>query len=189
MWAASNLPPNRWDKFILTTTYLQMCIATKSLNNITPFEAYHGHRPDISHLREIGCRAFVLILNKHNPKIFQCSEEHVMIGYRKNSKTYRCYHRGTHKVIKSYHVRFIESKDKCEVPFRPGVTQGLDDESIDPQDTVPIAPNQPSLNPTPNPNLGILTAPPIQTASPTASTSTIPPVPPTSTLSHIQRSS
>jgi hypothetical protein len=153
MRAASNLPPNRWDEFILTATYLRMRIATKSLNNITPYEAYHGHRPDISHLREIGCRAFVLILNKHNPKIFQRSEEHVMIGYGKNSKTYRCYHRGTHKVVESYHVKFIESKDECEVPFRPGVTQGLDDESADPQDTVsitPIAPNQPSLNPTCN---------------------------------------
>jgi hypothetical protein len=87
-------------------------------------------------------------------------------------------------------VTFIESKDECEVPFRPGVTQGLDDESIDPWDPVSVAPSQAtksSLNPTPNPNLGISTAPPIQT--PTTLTSTIPPIPPTFSSSHIQRSS
>jgi|SRR5882762_7122033 len=107
-----------------------MCVPTKSLDNITPYEAYCSHKPDISHLCEIGCRAFVLILNKHNPKIYQRSEEHVLIGYGKDSKTYWCYHRAIHKVVESYHVVFIESKDKGEVAFRPGVTQGLDDETI-----------------------------------------------------------
>lgn len=126
-----------------------MCITTKSLNNITPYEVYHQQKPDISHLREIGCRAFVLILNKHNPKIFQRSEEHILIGYGKDSKTYRCYHRPMHKVIESYHVTFIESKDKYEIPFRPGVTQGLDDESIQPLPTFPLPPALPSQVSTP----------------------------------------
>jgi hypothetical protein len=47
----------------------------ENLNNIMPYEAYTGHKPDVSHLREIGCRAFVLIQNKHNPKVFERSEE------------------------------------------------------------------------------------------------------------------
>jgi hypothetical protein len=59
-----------------------------------------------------------------------------LIGYGKDSKTYRCYHRASHKVVESYHVVFIESKDELEVPFRPGVTQGLDDES----DPCPLPP-------------------------------------------------
>ena len=55
MQAASKLPSNWWDEFILTTTYLCMCITTKTLHNITPYEAYHHCKPDISHLHEIGC--------------------------------------------------------------------------------------------------------------------------------------
>src|SRR5882762_1424188 len=154
MRAAAQLPPNRWDEFILTATYLRMRVATKSLNNITPFEAYHRRKPNISHLREIGCRAFVLILNKHNPKIFQRSKEHVLIGYGKDSKTYRCYHRASHKVVESYHVVFIESKDECKVSFRPGVTQGLDKDSILPE-PLPIPPPAPSINPNPNPGVAL----------------------------------
>jgi hypothetical protein len=108
---------------------------------------------------------------------------------------YRCYHRATHKVLESYHVAFIESKDKCEVPFRPGVTQGLDDESINPWDPVSVAPNlptEPNLNSTPNPTPGVPITPPIppiHTTSPTASTSTTPPIPLAFTSSHVQRSS
>lgn len=107
-------------------------------------------------------------------------EEHVLIGYGKDSKTYCCYHRATYKVV--------ESKDKCEVPFRPGITQGLDEESIEPQDPVPIVPSQPTET-TPNPNVGASTTSPIHTTPPTASTSTMPQIPPTSTSSHIQCSS
>jgi len=154
MRIAASLPPNRWDEFIITANYLHMLVPTKSLNNKTPFEAYHQRKPDVSHLREIGCRAFVLILNKHNPKVFQRSEECVLIGYGKDSKSYRCYHRATHKVFESYHVVFIESKDDCEAPFRPGVTQGMDDDE----------PTSSNATPAPNPILG---SPPVTLPSPT----------------------
>lgn len=143
------MPQNRWDEFIITANYLRRFVATKSLNNITPYEAYTRHKPDVSHLREIGCQAFVLIRDKHNPGVFERSEECVLIGYEKDSKSYRCYHQAMHKVIESYHVVFIESKDDREVPFRPGVTQGLDEEST----------QIPHTNSDPNPNLRISTTP------------------------------
>jgi len=54
MRAYTGLPPNRWDEFILTANYLHMRVPTKSLNNKTPYEAYYRHKPDLTHLREIG---------------------------------------------------------------------------------------------------------------------------------------
>jgi hypothetical protein len=80
-----------------------------SQENHTPFEHWYGHKPDLSHLCEIGCRAFVLIQNRHNPKVYSCLVECVLIGYSLDSKAYRCYHRTSHKVFVSYHVSFIES--------------------------------------------------------------------------------
>jgi hypothetical protein len=156
MRSFAGLPPNRRDKFIVTANYLRRFVTTKTLNNITPYEAYSSHKPDVSHLHEIGCRAFVLIQNKHNPKVFERSEECVLIGYRKDSKSYRCYHRATHKVIESYHVVFIESKDDREMPFRPGVTQGLDEESIQ----IPLT----SPDPIPNLHTSTPTSQPINPA-------------------------
>ena len=104
-------PPNMWDEFYLTASHLQNKTTTRSLNGTTPWEMWHDRKPDYSYMREIGCRVFVLIQNKHNPKVYDRSLECVLIGYDKNSKTYRCYHRETNRVISSYHVRFLESHD------------------------------------------------------------------------------
>ncbi|KAF9219156.1 hypothetical protein BS17DRAFT_682894, partial [Gyrodon lividus] len=58
-----DLPPNHWDKFVLTTCYLSNCVLIKSLPGSTSFEAWHGHKPDLRHLCEIGSCTFVLIQN------------------------------------------------------------------------------------------------------------------------------
>ena len=109
----ADCPPNLWDEFYLTASYLDERTPTASLKDgITPYEAYYNRRPDYSHLREIGCRAFVLILSRHNPKIYDRSIECVLIGYDFNSKTYRCYDKTSKKIYSSYHVRFIESHDQ-----------------------------------------------------------------------------
>ncbi len=86
----------------------------------TPFELLRGRKPDLSHLQEIGARAFVLHpgdARKMEPR----SEECILIGYGRNSKTYRCYHRRTHRVVESFHVKFIERKDADESNLKPGV--------------------------------------------------------------------
>jgi hypothetical protein len=144
----AGLPPNQWDEFILTAAYLRIRVPTKSLKGITPLEAYSGVKPNVGHLREIGSRAFILILNKHNPKVYQRSEECVLIGYSKDSKSYRVYHRASHKVFESFHVVFIESKDDTERPFRPGVTQGLGDDDPLPAESI-LAPTAPLASNTP----------------------------------------
>jgi len=108
----ADCPPNLWDEFYLTASYLDERTPTASLKDgITPYEAYYNRRPDYSRLREIGCRAFVLILSRHNLKIYDRSIECVLIGYDFNSKMYRCYNKTTKQIYSSYHVRFIESHD------------------------------------------------------------------------------
>jgi hypothetical protein len=107
----ANLPPFLWDELYLTASHLHAKTATRSLKGKTPWELWHGRTPDYSYLREIGCRAFVLILNKHNPKIYERSVECVFIGYDAASKSYRCYNRTTRQVYSSYHVCFLESHD------------------------------------------------------------------------------
>jgi hypothetical protein len=149
MRAYTELPPNCWDEFILTANYLCMHVP---LNDKTPYEAYYCHKPNLTHLWEISSQAFVLTPNKHKPKVFQHSEECVLIVYGKDLKSYWCYHRTTHKVVESFHVVFIESKDDCKAPFQPGVIQELNDESTQ-QPEPPLTP----MNPNPDPNLKVST--------------------------------
>jgi hypothetical protein len=63
-------------------------------------------------LHEIGCKAFVLILDKNNPKIYACSFECILISYSPESKVYRLYHCPLHKVV---HVKFVERFNEGEV--------------------------------------------------------------------------
>ena len=63
--------PYLWDEFYLSAAHLHSKTLTCSLpGGITPWEKYHGRKPDYSYMHEIGCHVFVLIQNKHNPKVF-----------------------------------------------------------------------------------------------------------------------
>ena len=61
MMSENKFPPTLWGECICTAAYLKDRTPTRMLKDKTPYEAYYGQQPDISHLREIGCRAFMLI--------------------------------------------------------------------------------------------------------------------------------
>ena len=90
------------------------------------------HPPDYTYMQEIGCCAFVLILNQHNPKINAQSIECILIGYMQNSKAYRCYDPRTQKVYETYHVQFIEHHN---TPPTPALIESL----------VPVTPTAPAM--------------------------------------------
>jgi hypothetical protein len=56
--------PKIWGECFLTSAYIKDRMPTQSLKNMTHFEAYYGRKPDIAHLREIGCKAFVLVQSR-----------------------------------------------------------------------------------------------------------------------------
>lgn len=142
MRSAANVPANQWDEFVKTAAYLSERLPTRAQKDKTPYEAWYNRKPDLSHLREIGCLAFVLVQNRHNPKIYDRSIECVLIGYSENSKAYRCYHRTSKKVLTSFNVVFIESKDEISRPLHPGLV--LEGEKADPEPAKP--PFKPSDN-------------------------------------------
>jgi transposase InsO family protein len=102
---------NMWDEFILTASYLSTLTASKASGGRTPYELWFGTPPSLSHLHEIGCRAFVFVQGAH-PKIAARSVEGVLIGYASNAKAYRCWFRDSGRIIDSFHVSFIEHLDQ-----------------------------------------------------------------------------
>jgi hypothetical protein len=130
MRSDAGLPPNLWAECALAAFYLAQRTPTRALQGMTPYEAFYGKKPRISHLREYGCRAFVLIQNKANPKIYVRSEECVLVGYSTNSKAYRCWNRKTKCIITSYNVTFIESQDATQRPPPTNLlTEEMDEEN------------------------------------------------------------
>ncbi len=136
--AECKAPAYLWDYFVETAGYVAQRQPTTYQNKMTPYEAWYGIKPDLSHLREVGCKAFVLIQNKHNPKIYDRSLECQLIGYSNNSKAYICYNQQTHRIVTSYHVQFIESHQTQATPLQPGRIVNAESDNEDDDNKMPV---------------------------------------------------
>jgi hypothetical protein len=131
MRSACNAPASMWDEFCAIAAYLTNLTASSSLRGKTPFEMWFGTIPSLSHLREIGCKAFALVLT-HNPKILQCSVPCILIGYAPNAKAYRLWNPASGRIFNSFHVTFVEHLDAIPSDLLPGTFLNVDDHSIPP---------------------------------------------------------
>lgn len=64
MLKAAQLPNEFWAEAINTACYLQNHSYTSALDNTTPIELWTGYKPNLSHLRTFGCKAFSYISNE-----------------------------------------------------------------------------------------------------------------------------
>jgi hypothetical protein len=78
----------------VTTFYILNRSPTKALKRMTPYEAWHGRKPAVPHLRVFGCLAFTKELG-HIGKLDDRSTLGVFIGYAEGSKVYRILDPGT----------------------------------------------------------------------------------------------
>ena len=125
MRLACNAPAHLWDEFCATAAYLTNLTMSSSANGTTPHEKWFGTVPSLSHLCEIGCRAFSLI-QTHNPKLFHRSTPCTLIGYAPHSKAYRLWDNTTGAIFNSFHVTFVEHLDALPSDLLPGTTVTLD---------------------------------------------------------------
>lgn len=102
------LPNQYWAEAIATLVYLLNLSPTKVVKNCTPYEAWRGIKPIVSHLRIFGCIAFTLIPSQHHQNLDSKVEKCIFIGYSTKSKAYKLYNPITLKVIVSRDVVFNE---------------------------------------------------------------------------------
>ncbi|WVZ87756.1 hypothetical protein U9M48_034345 [Paspalum notatum var. saurae] len=103
------MPAVFWGEAVATAVYILNRSPTKALNGKTPYEAWHGRKPAVSHLRVFGCLAFVKELG-HIGKLDDRSTPGVFIGYAEGSKAYRILDPGTRRVRTSRDVVFDEGR-------------------------------------------------------------------------------
>jgi hypothetical protein len=92
---------------VVTAVYILNRSPTKALNNRTSYEAWHGHKPVVSHLRVFGCLVFGTELG-HIGKLDDRSTSGVFIGYADGSKAYRILDPRTQHVRTTHNVVFDE---------------------------------------------------------------------------------
>ena len=61
----AKLPKKYWAEAISTAAYIRNRLPTRSLEEgITSFEKWHGHKPNINHIRVFGCMAYAHVADK-----------------------------------------------------------------------------------------------------------------------------
>jgi hypothetical protein len=81
------MPSVFWGDVVVTAVYMLNRSPTKALNGMTPYEAWHGRKPVVSHLRVFDCLTFGKELG-HIGKLDDRSTPGVFIGYAEGSKAY-----------------------------------------------------------------------------------------------------
>jgi hypothetical protein len=125
------MPAVFWGEAVVTAVYILNRSPTKALNGMTPYEAWHGRKPAVSHLWVFGCLTFTKELG-HISKLDDRSTSRVFIGYAQGSKAYRILDPGTQRVRTAHDVVFDEGRgwvwDKA---VDDGTTSTYDDFTIE----------------------------------------------------------
>ncbi|MCO5571578.1 hypothetical protein L7F22_025322 [Adiantum nelumboides] len=109
MLAHASLPRSYWAEACNTAVYIQNCSPTHALQDMTPFQAYYGRKPTVSHFRVFGCLAFVHIPKEKRQKLDFKSRKLLFLGYSAESDAYRLYDPDTRTTTVSRDVVFDES--------------------------------------------------------------------------------
>jgi transposase InsO family protein len=88
---ARGVPAAFWGEAVSTAVFLLNRAPTKSVAGKTPFEAWHGRKPDVEFLRTFGCVAHVKTARPHLKKLEDRSSPMVFIGYEQGAKAWRFY--------------------------------------------------------------------------------------------------
>jgi hypothetical protein len=98
-----------WGEAVVTAVYILNRSPTKALEGRTPYEAWHGRKPAVSHLQVFGCLAFAKELG-HVSKLDNRSTLGVFIGYAEGSEAYRILDPKTQRVRTARDVVFNEGR-------------------------------------------------------------------------------
>ena len=84
------LPHTFWAEALSTADYLQNRSPTKAVCGKTPYEAWTGGKPTVSHLCVFGCKAYVHIPKDERGKLDCKAKCCVLVGYGEETKGIGC---------------------------------------------------------------------------------------------------
>ena len=109
MLSDAKLPHSYWAEALSTAAYVRNRSPTKAVQDMTPFEALTGEKPDVKHLRAFGCTAYAHVAKDERHKLDSKTRKCIFLGYGTETKGYRLYEPKRAKVFYSRDVVFNES--------------------------------------------------------------------------------
>ncbi|KAE8999687.1 hypothetical protein PR002_g18389 [Phytophthora rubi] len=119
----SGLPHNLWEYAARHAVYVRNRVISRSYPNSTPYERYHGHAPDVSHLRVFGESVVAKIPDSKRSTRFkfrQRGRRGTFVGHDSERKGYFVYIReGGARIQRTCDVAFLQV---CPTFDNPGST-------------------------------------------------------------------
>ena len=110
-----------WAEAYAAVVYTKNCLPHSSLQDMTPFEAFHRKKPSISHLQPFGRKCFIYIPEeRHLPgsKLMPRAKEEIFVGYTDTPSIYKV-HIPAHShtfIVSTLNVKF----ESVTADSRPG---------------------------------------------------------------------
>ena len=79
------------------TSYFIHHLRKKSLEGKTPFEAWSGHKPNVSHFSVFGSKAWAISPPEKIKDLKSKKKECIMVGYDEYEKGYNIFYPSSHK--------------------------------------------------------------------------------------------
>jgi hypothetical protein len=130
----AKLPPSWWAEILDTVLYLKLRAPASILKKKTPYEALYGTPPELSHLRRIGSRAWVLIPKEQRQKIGPRSSECRLLGYCEPNQ-YKLYEIHSGRTVFSHDVEFDE-----RIPTAPFIKEETSHNTLSDDLSLPVLP-------------------------------------------------
>lgn len=105
----ANFDNRFWAEAVNTAAYLRNRTGTSGLSGKTPFEVWHGRKPDISNLRIFGSEVMTHIPKERRLKLDRKSKKMFIVGYGDTVKGYRVFNPETGKITTSRDVIIREN--------------------------------------------------------------------------------
>ena len=112
--AEFKLDKRLWMEIAETVVYLKNCSPTSAVAT-TPYELWHGTRPNLSHLKIIGSTAYIHVPKERRTKLDTHSHKGIMIGYG-GTNQYKVWDLTRDDIVVSRDVVFIEGKPVDQTP-------------------------------------------------------------------------
>ena len=112
MLSDSKLLEFLWEPAVVHAAYLRNLSYMKPKPHTTPYQGWHGKKPNVSHLQEFGVPVWVLlqgqnVLQKMLPK----SQRRAYVGFDDRPKAIKYYNAAMRNILLSCNYRFLEPKE------------------------------------------------------------------------------
>jgi hypothetical protein len=136
MWHARSLPSKLWVEALNCVAYIRNRAPHRSIEDMTPFEAWTSDKPNVTHFRIFGSRAWAHIPSENRKALDPKSTLCIFVGYPYDVKGYRLIDPSTNRLIIECNVQFEESHlhappvQHANTLVLPSVPKIIDDDSI-----------------------------------------------------------